>query len=94
MKILTCDQIEILLFNTILVSAMAGFDYSFINAVLTIPANLTDGTIQCTDVTIIDDGVLEEAEMFRLGLAIITPNPRVVVGNAVLSITIMTDADC
>ena len=71
----------------ILVSVVAGSDYIEVSMTLTFPAGSTDGDmIQCIDVSIEDDTVLEGEETFTVTLT--TPETYMMLGNDQTEVTI------
>ena len=71
-------------------AATNGSDYSGVSIDLVFTAGTSNGTLQCINVTIIDDSLVESNETFSVTMT--TSNSVVVLGNNLTTITI-TDTD-
>ena len=68
-------------------SAVVSSDYEPVSSSLMFPAGSINGSTQCINITITDDGVLEADETFTVTLTTMTP--RVIVGNGQTTVSIM-----
>ena len=75
----------------IIVSAVAGEDYTPVLTMLTFQTGATGRNPLCVDINISDDDVLEGDEAFIIELTPVTPG--VLVGNAETIVIIMPDDD-
>ena len=75
---------------TVFPVATDGSDYSRVSIDLVFTAGTSNGTVQCINVAIIDDSLVESNETFTVILA--TSNSVVELGNNLTTITI-TDTD-
>ena len=61
------------------------------SAPLEFPAGVTNGSIQCYNFTVYNDGILEYNEFFLVELSILTPD--VLEGNIITNVTILSDPE-
>ena len=54
---------------------MAGNDYNSFSTTLTFPSGSSGGSLQCTDVQILDDNFVEDDESFLLSATLVSPIP-------------------
>lgn len=72
----------------LLASAEADLDYASTSVALIVPDNSTDEDMnQCINITITDDSILENAEIFAIVLE--TSEPHVMLGNNISFISIV-----
>ncbi len=69
-----------------IITATAGSDYVAASVGLTFPAGSTNGDMQCLNISIIDDSVLEDNETFTVTLT--TSGAGVSLRNNIITITI------
>ena len=69
---------------------MSDIDYQAFAMNLTFPVNSVNGTVQCFNVTIIEDNVVENDEMFIITQVLVTTGLGVTIGNnTITTITII-----
>ena len=78
-------------YEHMIVSAVAGRDYNATSAPLEFPAGVANGAMQCVNVTVYNDKILEYDEFFLVELSIVTFG--VWEENTVTNITILNDND-
>ena len=78
-------------YEHLIVSAVAGRDYSATSAPLEFPAGVANGAMQCVNVTVYNDKILEYDEFFLVQLSIVTFD--VWEENTVTTITILNNND-
>lgn len=74
-------------------SATAGVDYEAITTNLTFAENSVDNTMQCINVTTIDDTLVEGNEFFTAMLSFVSSGVDVMLGGVESTVTIVDD-DC
>ena len=80
---------------SVIVTAIDGQDYDAISAFLVFPVGVANGSMQCLNVTVYNDEIIEYDEVFLVELTVLSPG--VIEGNAVTFVTIMTqgeDGEC
>ena len=70
----------------IIVTAVAGSDYTPVSMPLEFPAGSSHGDTQCIDVVILDNSILEDNETFTVMLDVITSH--VMEGTSLTTVTI------
>ena len=68
---------------------MSSSDYNILSEMLTFPTDSSAGTMQCINITITDDEVLEEDETFTVTLTLNTAG--VTLGDSETAVTITDD---
>ena len=87
-------EVEITQYNLIthVDSAIAGRDYlNVTSAPLEFTAGIANGSMQCFNFTVYNDGILEYDEFFLVQLSVITL--RVMEGNSILNVTILSNPE-
>ena len=75
--------------NLLTDSAISGLDYLGVDTLLvTLPPGIFEGHIECTNISIIDDDLFEQQEMFTVNLDY-TQNPSQFIGDSMGTISIV-----